>query len=367
MVLAAALLAQPPPAALIIASPADDSIVSGVVPLSARVDPPAVTVRQVSFYADGRLVCALEAPPFQCEWDAGPTIGVHIIRAVAVLGNGERLVKSIRSRGAGYAERVDVDVVQVTAVVADDEGRFVKGLPRDAFRVLENDVPQPITHFASEDVPLEIVVAVDISSSLKDAMPQVKQAVRSFLTALADADRVTLLAFNDNIFTLARRDATAATRLRAVDRLAAWGGTALYDVVLKAVDVIGRQAGRKAIVIFTDGEDQSSRASLEAATRAIEASDATLYAIAQGRGRTVEGYRAILQQLAKVSGGRAITTGGAEELEHAFHQVIDELSHQYLLTYPPTNPARDGSWRRIRVELTAPHRHIRARQGYRAK
>lgn len=362
----AAVRTQPPRATLIVVSPADDSIASGMVPLSARVDPAVVTVSRISFYVDGRLVCAPDAPPFQCEWDAGPAINEHVIRVVALLGNGERLVKSVRTRGVAYVERVDVDVVQVTAVVTDKDGRFVKGLPRQAFRVLEDDVAQQITHFAAEDVPLEVVVAVDISSSLQDSMKQVRQAVRAFLEALGETDRVTLLAFNDSIFTLARRDATAATRLRAVDRLAPWGGTALYDVVLKAVDVIGRQVGRKAIVVFTDGEDQSSRATLEAAVRAVESSDAAVYTIAQGRGRTVEGFRRILQQIAQVSGGRAITTS-PERLEDAFRLVIDELSHQYLLTYPPQNPARDGGWRRIRVELSGLRHHVRARQGYRPR
>src|SRR4029077_10327046 len=112
--------------------------------------------------------------------------------------------------------------------------------------------PQTITYFSSEDVPLELIVAVDISGSMTTAMPKLKKAGKDFLPAVPERDQVTLLGFNDTVFPLARKATDPNERTRAVDRLAPWGATALYDVILRGVDMLGRQTGRKALVVFTD-------------------------------------------------------------------------------------------------------------------
>src|SRR5262249_51446398 len=105
-----------------IVSPVNDSFVSGPTVLSARVEPPAAAAG-VTFFADGRQVCALNAQPFECEWDAGSTIAEHQIRAVAALAAGGRIVNTVRTKGVGYAEHVNVDVVQVTVTVPDGHGK----------------------------------------------------------------------------------------------------------------------------------------------------------------------------------------------------------------------------------------------------
>ena len=212
----------------------------------------------------------------------------HQVRAVATLKDGGRIVQTVRTKSVGYAERVDVDVVQVTVTVSDDRGRFVRDMPQSAFHVLEDGQPQAITHFASEDVPLELVVAIDISGSMAPAMPKLKTAVKEFLGAVPAQDQVTLLGFNDNIFTLTRKTTDPAERVKAVDRLAPWGSTALYDVILRGVEMLGRQTGRKALVVFTDGEDQGSHATIGDVERRLQSSDVTLYMIGQGRGVTLE-------------------------------------------------------------------------------
>src|SRR4029078_6090039 len=98
-------------------------------------------------------------------------------------------------------------------------------------------------------IPLELVAAVDVSSRMKDAMPAVKRHATRLLAQLQPADQVTLLGFNDNIFTLARRSTAQAVRAKAIERLAPWGGTALYDVVIRALDLLGRQSGRRALLV----------------------------------------------------------------------------------------------------------------------
>jgi Ca-activated chloride channel family protein len=362
-VLSASLAAQTQ-AKLQILSPADGSLVSGPTVIRAEVDPTSIA-SSVVFFVDGRQVCTVTAVPFECHWDAGSAIAGHQIRVVANLSNKSRIVRTIRTKELGYTDKIDVDVVQVTATVLDNRGHYLKGLQQSAFHVLEDDTPQTITHFASEDVPLELIVAVDISGSMAPAMAKLKSSVKELLSTVPARDQVTLIGFNDTVFSLGRPGTPAADRAKAIDRLAAWGGTALYDVILRAVDMAGRQVGRKAIIVFTDGEDEGSHAVLSDVEQRLQSSDATLYLIGQGRGISLEPLKRIMERLSKPTGGRALFTESIDELHDAFNNLLDELSQQYLLGYPPTHSVRDDTFRRIKVSVDGGYQ-VRARQGYRA-
>jgi len=189
--------------------------------------------------------------------------------------------------------------------------------------------------------------------------------VKGFLGDVAPEHQVTLLGFNDNIFTLTRKTTDRSERVKAVDRLAPWGSTALYDVLLRGVEMLGRQTGRKALVVFSDGEDQGSHATINDVERRLQSSDVTLYMIGQGRGVTLDPLRRVMERLATPTGGRAIFTDSMEELHSAFAQLLDELSNQYLIGYQSTNTRRDDAWRKIKVDVEG-HTDVRARQGYRA-
>lgn len=367
LALVSALLASaqaPPGATLTIEVPEPGAYVSGPGTIRASVTG-TVAVSSVTFFVDGRIACVVESAPWECAWDAGASIAEHAIRVVATLADGSRTIGNVRTRSTGYAENVDVDAVQVTVTVTDKAGRFVAGLPADAFRVREDGVAQTITAFLNDQIPLDLVVALDVSQSMTPAIPVLKTSSKAFLAALRPSDQVTLLAFNDNIFTLARRSTDPTGRVKAVDRLAPWGGTALYDVVLTALNLVGRQPGRRALVVFSDGEDQSSVATLPQVRDRLERSDAVVYTIGLGRGSRESALKDILEQLATTSGGRAFMTERIERLERAFSQILDELGNQYLLAYTPTNDARDGTWRKIDVDVSGDHQ-VRARQGYRA-
>jgi Ca-activated chloride channel homolog len=369
--LGSALTAQPhaqnPPALKVrIEAPADDSYVSGPTVIRAQVDPSDAQVG-LSFYVDGRQVCRVTARPYECEWDAGPAIAQHQIRVVATTSSGPaaRAIATIATRGVAFADSVDVELVQVTATITDGKGKYVTGLPQSAFRVFEDARAQTITHFASDNVSLDLVLAVDVSSSMKAAMPTVKTAVKEFLSAIAPTDQVTVLGFNDTIFPLTRKSTDPAQRLKAVDRLAPWGATALYDVIISGVDILGRGTGRKAMVVFSDGEDQGSHASLADVERRLEASDVSLYIVAEGRGLKMEALKKTMSRLAGATGGRLVAAEKVEDLNEAFTTLLDELSHQYLLGYTSTNPNHDGTLRRLKVEVDGRHQ-VRAREAYRA-
>jgi Ca-activated chloride channel homolog len=373
-VLSATLAAQAPtaqPAAelsLRVVYPEADAYVSGVTRLKAEILPKMLASRvgQILFFADGKQVCnVLDPVGAECEWDAGAEVRPHVIRVVANLIGGGRLIASSRTKGLDQVEKVSVDVVQVTAVVTDG-GRFVSGLQQSQFKLIEDGVTQTIGHFSAEGSPLEIVVAIDVSESMTLAMPQLKNSVKKFLAALGPKDQVTIAAFNDNMFTLTKRETNAQQRARAVDRLTPWGGTALYDVIIRGVQQLSRQAGRRVLVVFSDGDDRTSHATIHAVEQAVRANDATLFMVALGRGVKEAQLKSGIEKMVELSGGRALFVERSEQLDEPFTEILEELSNQYIIGYESKNTLRNGSWREVKLEIPNTNYQVRTRQGYRA-
>ena len=226
-------------------------------------------------------------------------------------------------------------------------------------------MPQAISYFSAEGAPLEILVAVDVSASMAESMTQLKDAVRGFLSAVDTQDQVTVAAFNDHMFTLARRETTVAERLRAVDRLVPGGVTALHDVIIRGLEQLSRQSGRRALVVFSDGDDRASRSTLETVKGAVRASDATLFVVALGR-RAHGPHLAGIEALARLSGGRVVFVERRDRLAGVFGEILLELSSHYLIGFESYNPSREGTWRELTVDLPGYDYAVRARQGYRS-
>ena len=370
LVLSITLTAQQaqPELTIRVVSPEADTYVSGMTKLKAEIQPRALATRvaQIVFFADGKQVCnVLDPVAAECEWDAGAEVRPHVFRVVANLIGGGRIVSSSRTKGLDQVEKVSVDVVQITAVVSE-RGRFVSGLEQSAFKLFEDGVPQTIGHFSSEGSPLEIVVAIDVSESMTLAMPQLKNAVKKFLSALGPKDQVTVAAFNDNMFTLTKRETSVVQRTRAVDRLTPWGGTALYDVIIRGVQQLSRQPGRRVLVVFSDGDDRTSHATIHAVEQAVRANDATLFMVALGRGVREAQLKSGIERLVDLSGGRALFVERSDQLDEPFAEILEELSNQYILGYESKNTQRTGGWREVKVEIPGTNYSVRSRQGYRA-
>lgn len=342
-------------------SPTDDTYVSGPLLLKVAIDGqggPSL-VEDVTFFADGRQICVVPATRPQCGWDAGPEVTTHALRAVARLKSGGRLVANVRTKDAGYVEAVSVDIVLANAVVTDG-GRFVKGLTRADFKIFDDGKEQPVTSFQSTDAPLELVLALDVSASMSTSLGDVKDAARAFLKALRPQDRVTLVAFNDAMFTLSRGVA-GTEALPALDKLAAWGGTSLYDVVVRSMQLLSKKPGKHAIVIFSDGDDNASQANLQQVRRLTGDSDAMLMAVGLGRGTEVDNLKETLESLAEASGGRVLFAKRSDELVESFGRVVEDLINQYTLGF---EPQRDGRDHQIRVEVPGRGVRVRARRVY---
>jgi len=344
--------------------PTDESYLTGPTTLRAVVNPAATVVSRVDFFVDGVRVCQAGRRPFECAWDAGAAVKERVVRAVAVLPSGERLAATVRTRALPVVtESTGVDVVLVPFVVTDDRRRFVKGLQRSEFRVLEDEVAQNVSYFEAEEVPLEIVVAIDISGSMTKSMPQLKQALKRFVQAFKPTDRATLIGFNHQVYVLRQRETDRTALTSSIDGLNAAGGTALYDAILTSLDLLGPEVQRRAVLVFSDGDDQSSLTSSEPVERRVRSSDAVAYFITMGGSSD---SRRVLTRIAEISGGRTFSIGGIGELDEALDVVREELENQYLIGYTPRNTTRDGAYRRIRVVASQQRHQIRARQGYRA-
>jgi Ca-activated chloride channel family protein len=354
----------PTPPSIAFDEPTDESYLTGPTTLRVAVSPPTTVPSRVDFFVDGVRVCQAASRPFECTWDAGAAVKERVVRAVAILSSGERLAATVRTRALPIVtESTGVDVVLVPFVVTDDRRRFVKGLQRSEFRVFEDEVAQDVSYFEAEEVPLEIVVAVDISGSMTKSMPQLKQALKRFVQAFKPTDRATLVGFNHQVYVLRRRDTDRAALTSSIDGLTAAGGTSLYDAILTSLDLLGPEVQRRAVLVFSDGDDQSSLTSSEPVERRVRSSDAVAYFITLGG--SGEGRR-VLTRLAEISGGRTFSIGGIGEIDEALDVVREELENQYLIGYTPRNTSRDGTYRRLRVAASQQRHQIRARQGYRA-
>ena len=359
--------AQPQMPTLKITAPLPNAVVTGQTRIDAIVEPAEAhpMIKVVTFSANGQLICTIPKAPFSCAWDPGPAVRGHHIRVVASLTDGRRLVGNVRTKDLGYTEKVTTEAVLVPVIVTEG-GQFVRGLKQQDFEVFEDGVRQPIASMVSETAPLDLVVAIDISGSMESSLPQVKPAVKQLLAKLRPGDAATLFGFNDNTFIVAEREKDPKAREEAVDLLTSWGGTALYDATVRALNLVSREWGRKGVVIFSDGDDRNSLTRRESAMARVQASDAMLYTIGFGSGATVPQLRSSLDSYARSTGGRSFFPREVPELDRVFGDIVAELANQYVLSYSSTNNKRDGKWRDIKVQVRKRSYDIRARRGYRA-
>jgi Ca-activated chloride channel family protein len=266
--------------------------------------------------------------------------------------------------------QTDVEIISVTATVVDAEGRLVPGLGRDSFEIYEDGVPQTVSQFTNDRVPVGLGLVLDVSDSMygqriKDA----RAAVGRFLLELLDpADEFFVLAFNHQARLLTLwTNAPAVVRPR-LDELRPSGGTAIYDAVLAALPHFdNRTRQRAALVVISDGADNSSDAGLRDVRSALVRSDAFAYAIAIDPPRREAINTAVnpwtLRQITDDSGGRTEVVHDTGDLGAATARIAEELNSQYVLGYyAPRKP--DGQYHSIRVKVREAGHRVRARRGY---
>jgi Ca-activated chloride channel homolog len=265
---------------------------------------------------------------------------------------------------------VETSIVVVNATIRNQNRQYVPGLTRQNFTILEDNIRQEILSFNDEVNPFAGVILLDVSGSMENKLSLVRAACAAFVDRLGEGDSFAIYSFGDSKvrllqdFTLIRDIPDAVWDLRAK------GMTTLYDAIVTAADALDRRPEqRRAILVVSDGADTQSRASLDQATRRAVEAQLIVYAIdlSDGGAGPINSGAAVLKSLTARTGGRLFTSPGGSRLREAFDQTIDELRHQYTLTYAPTNDRKDGRWRTIEVRIDRPGLDIRTREGYWAR
>lgn len=284
--------------------------------------------------------------------------------------------------------KVKVNVVNVYAVVSDHK-RLVPQLSKDDFELTENNAPQEIKYFSKQtDTPLTLVLAVDTSPSQQRVLPAEQEASKQFASqVLRPKDAFAVLHFDVEVELLQDFTADLKYLTKAIDDTQINGGgagplpgtfptsgggaTHLYDAVyLASHDMLRNEAGRKVIILVTDGEDQGSRETLNASLEAAQRSDVIIYSILlvdrsfYGLGGLGYGGEGALNKLSGETGGRVIRANNPRNTSEAFQQIAAELRTQYLLGYTPSNRTADGAFRHIKVRVKQGHYDVQARRGY---
>jgi Ca-activated chloride channel homolog len=264
--------------------------------------------------------------------------------------------------------RISTDLVVLNVTVLDANGKFVSGLGKKDFQVLEDRAEQTISGFSAEETPFAAAILLDTSGSMKTRMTLARSAAIRFLDGLREGDVAAVYSFDTKIERW--NDFSPGRDLPArVYGLSNRTLTKLNDAILQAADDLAkREEKRRAIVVLSDGGENFSKASADKALDHASAAGATIYGAnmsEMGPGRDIAA-REILKKLSDKSGGRYIDEPGGQELRDAFGEIVEELGHQYTITYRPTNRAKDGKWRTIDVKLSRPEATVRTRKGYRA-
>lgn len=254
-----------------------------------------------------------------------------------------------------------VSAVEVYATVTDRQGQPVTGLSQQDFRVEEDGEPQTLRSFSAGQFPLALAIGVDRSFSVSAAgLAGVASAVRSLLSELRADDQAMVMTIGSETEIVAPLSVDRRPADAALARIESWGTTPLYDATLSAVDAIQSAAGRRALILISDGTDRYSRLTAADLLDAVRKKDVLIYPIALGRTRP-----AIFAELATVTGGRSFQVADVGMLRATLTTIATELRFQYLLGYAP---ASDGTvrpgWHSIHVAVSKTDARVRARDGY---
>ncbi len=295
--------------------------------------------------------------------------------------------------------KVNVNLVSLYFTVHDKHNGLIPNLTRDDCSVFEDKVPQKLKNFSAEaDQPLTLGILLDTSGSQQNVLPMEQQTGGAFLErVLRSKDEAFLISFDVGVDLLADYTSNPRQLERAMNKAVintaggngAMGvpgigqgpipvhgtpkGTLLYDAVyLAANDKLKQEAGRKAMILLTDGEDMGSQENIKSAIEAAQKSNAIVYVLLIADrgfyyGGMIGGYSgdAAMKKLADETGGRVIDVGNnGKKLEAAFKQIEDELRTQYLANYTPTNTAQDGGYRHVDVQCKGDGLKVQARKGY---
>src|SRR5579864_5430930 len=281
-----------------------------------------------------------------------------------------------KKQGKPFTLKRDVDLVRMQVSVVDKRGTFVPELKAPNFRVWENGVPQIIAAFTGEDIPISVGLVVDNSASMKSKRPRVNEAALDFVKTSNPQDEVFVVNFNDEYYLDMDTDFTNDQNVlkAALERIDSRGGTALYDAILGSISHLRKaKRDKKVLLVVTDGVDKDSGNSLATTVQKLQQSNTVIYAVGlftdndDDREDKRQGKKALLA-LTQATGGEVYFPKTIAEVNDICNRIAQDIRDQYMIGYYPTNTAKDGTYRTVKVELTDVKGHgkliVRARPGY---
>jgi VWFA-related protein len=282
-----------------------------------------------------------------------------------------------RTPSGDFKLSVDVDLVVLHTTVVDDTGRHISELGAPNFRIFEDNVPQKLARFLHEDVPITVGLVLDNSGSMQVNRPSMMAGALRFAEAANKLDEMFVVNFNQDFYLdLEGKDFTnnLDELKEALGRTRTSGLTAFRDAVRASLNHLKKGTRQKrALLVISDAVDNASLTGSEGLLRTVQESEAALYFVAlpcseEIKGRDCKKAQQNMRNLAQISGGLAYFPTTIESVEAICRQIAHDIRNQYVLGYYPTNKARDGSFRTVRVQVIPPKGYkglvARTRTGY---
>ncbi len=360
------LIAQPD---VIIHSPLNGAIWLGLKAVRFQLrDVEADLVQRVEVYVDGQLVKEFRDPPYSFRFNFGDDPKNRELKVV-VRGANDRIIASrgIQSSKMDDFQEVDVSQVVVPVVVTDRRGNYIDGLTKDDFSLTVDGKMHPVSYFnRSGKSRFHMVLLIDISSSMKDKIVEVKGAAKIFLEQLMTKnDNAIVVFFNHEV--LEDTDFTNDIKELAGSLSVAFpfGATALYDAIAYCVRLLKGIPGQNIIVLFSDGEDNSSYIDPYTLMKRVERSNAVVYSI--GR-KTVETngdkYQELLGQISTSSGGVTFFLDDPEEIKKVYLKIRKDIKAKYILQFSPSSKKHLNRFHKIGVRVKDKKYNVRTIKGF---
>lgn len=271
--------------------------------------------------------------------------------------------------------RVKTDLVSLTLTVTDPYSRFVSGLTKNAFTIFDNNVEQEITFFSDTDAPVSVGIIFDVSGSMNgEKIQKAQKALSRFIVTSHPSDEYFLIAFNDRAQLLMDRTRDGDAVLRKLTMVQPQKNTALYDAVYLGAERVTRGTHQKrAMLIISDGQDNSSRYNFGEVRRLLKETDVVTYAVGIVSPSDRSGVlgmqgQSFLDELASITGGKSFYPETDVEMDEIFERIALELRHQYSVGYTPKDFQPNGKWRKVKVKVKPPRGlprlTVRSREGY---
>ena len=325
--------------------------------------PEGESIDHVEFYLNEELVATLYQPPFTQPIVLPKEQALAYVRAVAYTPDGNTTEDLVFVNAPdNNVEQLNVQFVELYTSVLDHQGRPVLGLAQKDFTVSEDGVHQTVTRFERvNDLPIHAAVVLDSSGSMEKSLPQARDAALGFLQgAITPKDRAAVITFNDhpNIGVKFSNDLEALAG--GLAGLKAERGTSLWDTMIFTLFYFNGVKGQRAILLLTDGRDESSRFTFEDALEDARRAGVTIYTI--GLGQDIEKHK--LTRLSEETGGRAFFIKSAGELTGIYSTIQEDLRSQYLVAYQSTNTSPEANFRSVDVKVDRPGVEVKTLHGY---